>query len=195
MTPELLNLFEPYEDLLLAKAGKSTYQSFRNKEPQLKSCSDGFEGHHEEEILLLYGQGKPMGVASLAIRKNINKPRYPKIYVRLDLVIVDEKYRNLGVGRLLILCCLLLVLGTKGKYIYSISCIAAHETVEKILKELGFEEKKREGEESWQGFLNLEEKNYESLQKNFVAKAKTSIQATVARLRNSEIESQPEIES
>ncbi|MBC8286576.1 MAG: GNAT family N-acetyltransferase [Nitrospinae bacterium] len=163
MIPELNDLFALFPDLRLTVADKALCKKFHYGEPQLVSCSDNFEGEQEEEILVLYEKDRPLGMVTTVIRENINKPAYPKNYARLDLVIVDKKYRNIGVARLLIVCSLLKIMKNQGHQIYSISCLAGHKTVAKFMKELHFQEHHQKEKNFWQGILNLEENSLESL--------------------------------
>lgn len=181
MIPELARLFEPFAGLSLSKAENALYKSFRYKESELVSCSDNFSGDQEEVVLALSDKGRPSGIISLVIRENHNKPTPPKSYVRLDLIIVDKKYRNLGVGRLLMVCSLIFILKTRESQVYSVSCLAAHETVEKFLRELTFEEKHGREKNFWQGTLNLE-KNSEVLLGAYLRKAEKCLQWTAYQL-------------
>ena len=131
MIPEFTDLFAQSPDYQIAKADKSIYRSFCSKEPELVSCYDNFDGDYDEEFLVFKKNNQPLGLASIVIRENPNKPAQPKIYARLGLIIVDKKYREIGIGRLLIVCSLLFALRTQRQQIYSISCLAAYAMVEK----------------------------------------------------------------
>lgn len=182
MIPELNDLFASFPDLRLIVADKALCKKFHYGEPQLVSCSDNFEGDQEEEVLALYEKDQSLGMVTTVIRKNINKPAFPKSYVRLDLVIVDKKYRNMGIARLLIVCSLLVLLKKWEQQIYSISCLAGHKTVEKFLKELHFQEHHQKEKNFWQGTLNLEEENPKTLFGLYLEQAKKCLQWTAYHL-------------
>lgn len=183
MTPELIDIFESAPDLVLAKADKLLYQRFRNMEPQLVSCYEDWDGDLENEVLALYHKGRPLGMVSLEIRENLKKISPPKHYAHLDMVIVDKKYRQLGICHLLIVSSLLLVIKTWRQKLYSISCLAAHNTVEKFLKELSFADHPREGKDFWQGTLNLEENNLKELSDIYLKRAESCFLWTKYKLR------------
>ncbi len=186
MTPELKNIYAPFSDLSLTKAENALYINFRNMEPHLVSCSDNFSADQKEEVLVLHEKGHPLGMVSVVIRENLHKATPPKSYARLDLVIVSKPYRNLGVGRLLIVSALLFVLRTWEQKIYSISCLAGHKTVEKFLKELSFQDHPRKEKDFWQGTLNLEERSPQDLLDSYLKKAKSCLQWTVYQLDKKE---------
>jgi GNAT superfamily N-acetyltransferase len=185
MTPELIELLKPFPDLQITQAEKALYRNFRYNEPNLVSCTDNFEGKQEEEVLVLLEKGQPLGVVSMVIQENLNKQTSRKSYARLDLVIVHKKYRNLGVGHLLMVCALVYILRSRGSEIYSISCLAAHKTVEKFLKELSFQDHPRKEKNYWQGTLDLEEESLRTLLDSYLEKAKTCLQWTAYQLQRS----------
>jgi GNAT superfamily N-acetyltransferase len=184
MIPELTALFEESHDLKLVKAEKALLRSFRVLEPSLVSCVDTFDGDYEEEYLVLLEKGQPLGVVSMVVFENVHKPAPPKNYARLDLVIVNEKYRNVGLGHLLIICSLIFILKSRGRQLYSISCLAAHETVEKYLKELSFTEHHHEEKNFWQGVLDLEKNNWDAFLRVYLKKAQACLLWTKYKLRN-----------
>ncbi|MZG54152.1 MAG: GNAT family N-acetyltransferase [Nitrospinae bacterium] len=182
MTSELTDILGPFPNLRLSKADKLLFRQFLYMEPNLVSLVG--DGNVEEEILVLYNQDQPVGTASIVIRKNLNKSVLPDHYARLDVIIVGKKYRNLGIGRLLIVCALIYILRNFGKQIYSLSCLAAHDTVKKKLKNLSFVEHHATEKNFWQGALNLEENKLEDLLELFQEDAKKCLQWTAYKLRN-----------
>ncbi|HAX46365.1 MAG TPA: hypothetical protein DCX78_06025 [Nitrospina sp.] len=79
-----------------------------------------------------------MGVISLVIKENKYKPVPSNKYARLDLVIVDNKFRHNGVGRLLLLAGITYLLKNSEEQLYSSSCLATHKMVENVLTEFSF---------------------------------------------------------
>ena len=57
--------------------------------------------------------------------------------VRIDLVITDARFRELGVGRALLMCVVVHLLHHWRDKLYSISCLAAHEAIRKTLEGIG----------------------------------------------------------
>ncbi|MBT5375398.1 MAG: GNAT family N-acetyltransferase [Nitrospinaceae bacterium] len=182
MTPELVDLFASFPSLSLTNAEHELYRKLRCREPQLISCSDNLSANAGEEVFALSEKGQPLGVVSMVIQENQNKPTPKNNYVRLDLVIVDKKYRNLGVGRALIICSLLEVLRNWERKIYSISCLAGHKTVETYLQELSFQAHPRKEKDYWQGSLNLTDLDPHTLIKIYLKKAKICLQWTSSQL-------------
>ncbi len=181
MTSELTDLFDPFPSLNLSKANKALYKSFSYTEPQLVSLADNSTENCEQEVLVLH-ENEPLGMVSVVIQDNNRKASLPNKYARLDLVIVDKKYRNLGIGRLLMVCSLVYLLRTRSKQLYSISCLAAHQSVEKNLKQLSFTGSEKKEKNFWQGSIDLESKNPESLLEYYLKFSKNCLQWTAYKL-------------
>ncbi|KMP10607.1 hypothetical protein UR09_05725 [Candidatus Nitromaritima sp. SCGC AAA799-A02] len=180
--PKLTDLFDSFPNLELSAGDLSTYKTFRCQETQLVSCLDNRE--KEPEVLVLREKGEPIGTVSLAVMENPQKTSPANQYARIDLVIVIKARRKLGVGHLLILCAIIYLLRTRKDRLYSISCLAAHKAVEKVLKELSFQELKGKEKEGFlRCALNLENLDLEDLIARFVKQTSQCIQQTNFRLR------------
>lgn len=182
--PTLVDLFEPYADLELTKGNQQVYREFRSLEPSLVSCLDESEEKKlEPDVLVLEENGKPLGMISLVIQKNKYKKGAANKYARIDLVIVRENCRKLGIGRLLLLCGITYLLGTYGNRLYSISCLAAHKAVETVLMDLLFIGHYEDAKYFWQGELKIDEKDLKTLTGKFVENARQALNITNFRLR------------
>ncbi len=124
----------------IAEAEDALYSSFRRREPQLVSCLDADGGGNSKRpaILAAYLDGTPTGVASWVRFRNDCRKEKANLYARIDLVIVSNDFRGLGIARLLTLAALMHMIDTHGERLYSISCLAAHPAMEAILEQLGF---------------------------------------------------------
>jgi GNAT superfamily N-acetyltransferase len=97
------------------------------------------DGGEKPSILTILCDGEPLGALSFIITENPHRPGRRKCYGRIDLVIVDPNARGLGLGRVLIVTALSHMLLENGPELYSISCLAAHRAVAKVLREVGFD--------------------------------------------------------
>lgn len=182
-TSELIDLFELFPNLELTSGNHPLYQRFRCLEPQLSSCLDDMPEKLEPAVLALEEKGNPLGMVSVVVIENQYKTRPANQYARIDLVIVDPNSRNLGIGRLLVLCTITYLLRTQGNRLYSISCLAAHEAMEKILKDLSFQERPGKEENFWRGELKLETIDLEILARRFAEQTSECLKRTNFRLR------------
>jgi hypothetical protein len=181
--PKLADLFEVFPDLALNKGDLSILQIFRGQEPQLVACFDGNDEEQKSEVLVFTGKNKPLGIVSFVIMENKHKP-YPKNkYARIYLVIVKENSRNLGVGRLLTLCAIIYLLRTSGEQLYSISCLAAHEAMETVLKDLSFQHREVKENDFWRGELIWEGSNLEKVTDRLVKFANQYLKQTNFKIR------------
>lgn len=140
LTPQLVSLMAAYPRLDLALSEEITYRRFRSIEPRLVSCLDGQVGPDRitPHILEIQYEGQPVGVVSHVVQTNARKPFPANQYGRIDLVIMDKRYRGLGLGRVLVLGALAQLIAQHHNRLYSISCLAAHGAIAKILEELNF---------------------------------------------------------
>jgi len=74
-----------------------------------------------------------VGVASVGIGTNLYKARPRNCFGRIYLVIVEREFRRFGLGRILVLTALDFLLDRFGETLYSISCLAAHEAIHRIM--------------------------------------------------------------
>lgn len=163
----LSDIFEPYPSLELTQGDLGAYRHFRAREPQLVSCWDQGEEKPDKEILVLREAGAPAGTVSFMAKENPCRECCSNYYARIDLVIVDNEHRNLGIGRLLIHCVITHLLRIHGDHLYSISCLAAHPAVEKVLKNLSFEGHREKMKTFWQGELKINKNDVADLTRKF----------------------------
>ena len=183
ISSELVDLFESFPNLELTLGNLATYNRFRCHEPGLVSCLDDSEEKQEPEVLVIEEKNKPLGVLSLVVKKNKYKAYPANQYARIDLVIVNKNSRSRGIGRLLIFCAITYLLRTRGNRIYSISCLAAHKAVEKVLKDLSFQEHQGQDKNFWQGAFQLEGLDTEELTRRFAEQTSLCLKMTNFRLR------------
>jgi len=119
---------------------ESVYKRFRCLEPSLTSCVDELVDSSSARTFYVAAllDGVPIAVTSLVVRVNPQHPAGAMAYGRIDLVIVDPRFRGFRIGRLLVTAALLHLLDRCGGQLYSVSCLAAHPAMERILDELGF---------------------------------------------------------
>ncbi len=180
---KLADLFEVFPDLELNKGDLSILQVFRGQEPQLVAFFDGYDGEQKNEVLVFSGKNEPLGIVSFVIMENKYKPHPNNKYARIDLVIVKNNSRNLGVGRLLTLCSIIYLLKTSGEQLYSISCLAAHEAMETILKDLSFQHREVKENDFWRGELTWKGSNLEKVTCRYVECANQYLKQTNFKLQ------------
>lgn len=138
------------------------FQMFRSKQQHLSSWYNAADGHLLDGVVLtLYKQ--KVGMLNLVSCINPQKSGERNLYSRIDLVIVAETWQGFGFGHLLLSQAICQVLDSFSKNIYSISCLAAHPTIEKNLLGRKFLGQKREGLKYVHCSLAIDDSNYESL--------------------------------
>jgi GNAT superfamily N-acetyltransferase len=130
-------LFDPYPKFRLERNDLQQLRRLRALEPGLVSS---IPPDHQKElkVLGLYHQDQALGAVSFFCLANAQRKTKSNRFGRIDLVIADPAFRGHGVGRLLILCSLLHLFDEYHGRIYSISCLAAHVAVKKVLEDMGF---------------------------------------------------------
>lgn len=107
------------------------------KEPQLHSIAKEFpEATLEHFVLFLHDQ--PSGGVSIGYFKNQNRSETRNLFARIDLVVVPEEFRGLGIAKVLVTGALLQIIRAFPQSLYSISCLAGHKAIEHILRHGGF---------------------------------------------------------
>ena len=107
---------------------------YRAREPGLvSSARDG----SDVKVVLLEYDGALLGIASFFLETNARRTTTANLFARVDLVIVPGSHRRRGVARALLLCVLTYLLSVHGHRLYSISCLAAHDAIVKILSDEG----------------------------------------------------------
>ncbi len=134
------NALRPFEKLAVSWGDEATYRRFRVLEPSLVSCVDQHSEPRDTtiEYPMIKCMGEVAGIASLVTRVNTRKPPHRSLYGRIDLVVVQDRFRGLGLGRVLTLVSVAHLLERFDSRLYSISCLAAHPAMEKILDSVGF---------------------------------------------------------
>ena len=138
MEDSLERLFEQYPKFTVEENDLDQYGRMRALEPGLVSSvpTDQTNALH---ILGLHHRGQGLGaVTFFCLDNRLRKPKGSR-YGRVDLVITDPAVRGLGVGRLLVACALLRLFDRNPGCIYSVSCLAAHAAIAKVLDKIGFE--------------------------------------------------------
>jgi GNAT superfamily N-acetyltransferase len=135
----LATLFQAYPILVLRPGDDALYRRFRSLEPGLVSCLDGGGTPPATHTILgLHVDGQPGGILSLVMQANRMRPPPADHFGRIDLVIVAPHLRGLGLGRVLVLAGLVHLMEQPLPRLYSISCLAAHAAIARVLESLGF---------------------------------------------------------
>lgn len=136
----LAELVQDGDRINLTTVSEDTYKRFRCLEPSLASCLDELKNksHARTFFVAVEIDGQPVAVTSLVVQSNPRRSSPLTAYGRIDLVIVDSEFRSLRLGRLVVTAALLELLEKFGTQLYSVSCLAAHPAIERILDSFGF---------------------------------------------------------
>lgn len=166
----------------IRRCAESQYRQFRALEPGLVSCLDDRTGGHAAYLLVTVDH-EPAGVLSFVQYVNPQKAPPADSFGRIDLVIVAERFRNLGLARLLTLSALVYALEVFGRRLYSISCLAAHPAMETILGDIGFTVRPRDGRNYVHTELPLAPGAWAGLLDDAAAETKSAAQVSNYRIR------------
>lgn len=138
--PDMDGFVKENPELSFSLGDIAAYQRLRIVESALVSCFDDPSQFDEKklQVLTLHKGKDVLGVTSFGVFSNSKRAGASNLYARIDLVITEKRWRNLGVARALVIAVLVYVLEIYGKRLYSISCLAAHERVVRILENLSF---------------------------------------------------------
>ena len=133
-------MLQPFPRLSVTRGDMATYNIFRRREPALVSIADHEDGENRKALdaLVLFFEDDPLGAASYVVQTNQHRGPVRNQFARIDLVMADNRFRNLGVGRALVMCVMFHLLRNWQDKLYSISCLAAHEAIRKTLEGIGF---------------------------------------------------------
>lgn len=185
LSSRLVASFESCPRLNITLVDNTNYQRFRCLEPSLVSCLDQMVESEDTEIryFIIHVDHQPAGTLSLVTQTNQQRRSPDNAYSRIDLVIVPDSNRRLGLGKVLVHSAILYALERVGWRLYSISCLAAHQAIEKILENFGFLGEQRADK----GFIHEELKlinlDRDALLHKAESALKESIKQTDFRLR------------
>ena len=132
---ELGTLLAQDSRLRICRGGIELFKRFRVTAPELVSSASS--GTNLQVFLLEY-DGKPLGGTTFYVQANDKRKHHENLWARIDLVVVLKTYRRMGVARAVVLCVLVYMTKVYGDRLYSISCLAAHKAIERILRDLQF---------------------------------------------------------
>lgn len=181
---ELADIFAPFPRFRLQNRQTAVYRQFRILAPSLVSLRDDAPANSESgDELALFVQDEPVGVVSYCVSENKNRKVGAAAFARIDLVITHPAYRGKGYGKVLLLAALTCLLRDSGDRLYSISCLAAHPAIAKMLEELGFHGELRDGQNFKLETLNLNAGDAARSEKAFSRKLTDSLRASNYRFR------------
>ncbi|MEE8397221.1 MAG: GNAT family N-acetyltransferase [bacterium] len=184
----LPGLFGPYPTLRMTRGDLGTFRRLRMLEPGLVSFNDGkpLAPGALFGVLAFHVRDEPAGVVSFGVQPNLKKKAERNRFARIDLVIVPPGWRGLGVGRLIVECAVSFLLQNFGGRLYSISSLAAHGAVAKVLEELGFVANERPELSYVHEELRLEEKDPAAVGAEVTKKTGETLRLVFYRLRQRE---------
>lgn len=144
-SPMVAGLLADMPRLELGWCSEATFRRFRSFEVALVALADDANSSHRIVTHLMQAtiDRQPAAVISWLVDENPVHARPRNRYARIDLVITDPSFRGLGLARLLVIGALHELLESRGAELYSISCLAAHKAIERILEDLGFSDRPR----------------------------------------------------
>lgn len=185
LSPRLSAALEPFTRINITLEDKALYQRFRCMEPSLVSCLDQIKETDDTEIryFIVRIDNEIAGALSLVTQTNNQRRSKDNAFSRIDLVIVPDAFRRLGLGRILTHAAILYAIERVGWRLYSISCLAAHKAMEKILEEFGFTGQQREDKGFVHEELKLENMDREALRNQAEEQIQEALQRTNYKLR------------
>lgn len=185
---DLSDLFGPYPAFALKHGDFEGYRRLRAVEQDLVSAVDKkrLEPETDFGVVTIEHAGRLMGAGSFVVESNPQRKEEANRYGRVDLIIVDPEFRGLGLGRLVILAVLLHLLKDHGGRLYSISSLAAHGAVARVLEEVGFHGDSREEKNFVHESMALNGGDHLRLADEIAERFSTGLQLTNFRLRQRE---------
>ncbi len=119
----------------------------------------------------------------MVVRQNRQRKQIRNAYGRIDLVIVADHARGLGLARVLVNAALVHMLEAFDQRLYSISCLAAHPAIEVILTQVGFVKREPENDGFVHQELRTDELDVRMLIDDFVAATTLALQSASFRCR------------
>lgn len=186
LSPQLASIVRPFPTLTLGWSDETLFRRFRLVDPSLVSCLDshGDDRSADVEYLVVICNEETAGLLSLVTQENRRRPRSSSLYTRIDLVIVEKRFRRLGLARLLILASLVHAIKVFGSRIYSISCLAADPAIEKILSPIGFASSQRTNRTFVHQELKLGHDSRDTLADRLMIDATAAARIASYRMRN-----------
>ena len=181
-----------YKDFPHAELRFSEFDKFaiaHRREPQLGSSynDDPQQKNGLFDVLGLHYNGAQVASLSFFIEKNKMKKRdEPDHFARIDIVIVEKEFRRLGLGKILVFTAIKYLLDRWGARIYSISCLAAHDAMAKILDDIGFHTEQRPDEDFIRKTITFSEVDQDEFSTLIDTRLEGSIQLANYRLRQPE---------
>ncbi len=178
-----------YKDFPHAELRFSEFDKFataHRREPHLGSSynDDPQQKNGIFDVLGLHYNGAQVASLSFFIEKNKMKKRQePDHFARIDIVIVEKEFRRLGLGKILVFTAIKYLLDRWGARIYSISCLAAHDAMAKILDDIGFHAEQRPEENFIRATISFDEVNQDEFSALINSRLEDSIQLVRYRLR------------
>ena len=177
-----------YKDFPHAELRFSEFDKFaiaHRREPHLGSSynDDPEKGQGIFDVLCLYYKGAQVASLSFFVEKNKMKRQEPDHFARIDIVIVENEFRRLGLGKLLVFTAIKYLLDRWSARIYSISCLAAHDAMAKILDGIGFHAEQRPEENFIRATISFDEVNQDEFSALINSRLEDSIQLVRYRLR------------
>lgn len=173
----------PSSEIRFGEFGK--FASAHAREAHLGSS---YKEHEEEgkgalDVLCLYHRSQLMGCLSFFLEKNEKRKCEADHFARIDIVIVEEEFRNIGVGKLLVFTAIKYLIERWGQGIYSISCLAAHAAMAKILEQIGFQGEQRANEDFKRETITFAEMDLDEFSSLINERISGSMQLVRYRLR------------
>ncbi len=185
LSPKVAERIPEGDRLGLVLVDQETYKRFRCLEPSLSSCLDDLSNKAGARTFFVAAEldGVPVGVTSIVVQNNPRRQSPFTSYGRIDLVIVDPEFRSLRIGRLLVTAALLDLLDRFGSQLYSVSCLAAHPAMERILDTIGFTKSQRDKKNYVHEELKLEKIDRSAIIDQLTRGVEESLQQTRFKLR------------
>jgi GNAT superfamily N-acetyltransferase len=173
--------YDEFPDVEIRYGELDVFKSSSMREPGLQSSYSGKRGDGKAcfDVLTLYRKGQLLAALSYFVDTNPRRKTSDNLFARIDVVVTEKDYRGMGVGKLLVITALKYVMQRWGVHLYSISCLAAHDAMARILDSVGFASEQRPNENYVRQTLSFTEVD----RAEFAARIDRALAETIQRVR------------
>jgi len=182
----LHSILKGYDQLNIKLNDEEVFNELSLTEPTLvSSFSKNSNIEQRYETLIIYYGEHLVGGISFFIAKNNMRKNKSNLYGRIDTVIAPKRFRKNGISRALILFAIHYINLTFGARLYSISCLAAHDAISRVLEGLQFSDIRNEEENFTRqsiSFDTIDHENYANLIDEYLKRASHQINYKLHKL-------------
>ncbi|OIQ17867.1 MAG: hypothetical protein BM556_10600 [Bacteriovorax sp. MedPE-SWde] len=132
-------IVQNYDQLTIKVNDQDAFNKLARVEGSLvSSYSKNSKSEQYFQTIVIYYADHLIGAISFFVAKNEMRKVKNNLYERIDIVVVPKRFRGNGISKALVLLAIHYCNISFGNRIYSISCLAAHEAISRVLDGLNF---------------------------------------------------------